>query len=256
MSAAKLLTYGNPKIEKGNGFGYSTAILHLAPSDVAGTGFNVCPHASPQCIALCLNTAGRGGIFRKGESTNAIQTARIRKTRAFFSDRKAFIASLVREIGAHVKRAERNGLKPAVRLNGTSDLAWESFAGEIFATFPNVVFYDYSKSARRMRAYLAGEFPSNYSLTFSRSETNEAETADILARGGNVAFVFSTKRGESLPPSVVRFPSGVNIGIPFAVIDGDVSDLRFTDPRGVVVGLRAKGRARKSEFRGGFVVNV
>jgi hypothetical protein len=128
-------------------------------------------------------------------------------------------------------------------LNGTSDLAVESLFAGILAEFPNVVFYDYTKSARRMNAYLDGAFPANYSLTFSRSETNGTETAAIMARGGNVAVPFTTKRGEAFPATW----NGVRI------IDGDVSDLRFTDPHGVVVGLRAKGKARKA-VPGGFVV--
>ena len=36
------------------------------------------------------------------------------------------------------------------------------------------------------------------------------------------------------------------------VIDGDLSDLRFLDSRGVIVGLKAKGSARKAQV-GGFI---
>lgn len=247
MTARALLTLGNPKTAKGEGYGYLTAILHLAPASLASweeQRINVCPNASPQCIALCLNTAGRGGIFRKGETTNAIQDARIRKTREFFADRSAFLARLAKEIAAHVRRARRNGLRPAVRLNGTSDLAWEGFALTLFEDFPDVVFYDYTKSARRMQAYLAGDFPRNYSLTFSRSEENAEEVIAVLEAGGNVAVAFDTKRGARLPESWAGIP----------VLDGDITDLRFTDTRGAIVGLRAKGRGRRAEYRGGFVV--
>lgn len=255
----KLLTTGNPKTVKGEGEGYLTAILHLAPFDLSG--HNVCPWASKGCAAACLNTAGRGGIFRNGETTNAIQEARKRRTRMFFGDRPAFLAQLAREMRAHVKRAERHGLKPAVRLNGTSDLRWEKLAPELFAEFSDVAFYDYTKGVPRMVDYLAGRFPVNYSLTFSRSESNHAQAIEVLEAGGNVAVVFDTKRGRDLP----------ELWKGFEVIDGDATDLRFLDPKpvrehidigaesvelvadGAVVGLRAKGRARND--LSGFVVH-
>lgn len=244
MKLRNLLTLGNPKTAKGEGFGFLTAILHLAPFTLGGFG-NICVFATRACVALCLNTAGRGGIIPKGKRTNVIQRARKRKTREFFKFRALFLATLAREIRNHVKRAAKHGLRAAVRLNGTSDLNWESLAPSLFSEFPDVIWYDYTKNPRRMRDYLAGGFPANYSLTFSRSETNETESLEILRAGGNVAVVFSTKRGASLPDSWNGFP----------VIDGDISDLRFTDPRAVVVGLRAKGKARK-DTTSGFVVQV
>ncbi len=244
----KLLTTGNPKTAKGEGYGVLTAILHLAPYTLAGKG-NVCPSASPGCAAACLNLEGRGGIFAKGSRTNMIQEARIRKTRMLFEDRAGFLQTLRKEIRAHERRATRNGLRAAVRLNGTSDLSFESLFPSLFAEFPGVTFYDYTKNARRMRAYLAGEFPANYSLTFSRSEVNQVETEAILSLGGNVAIPFATRKGESLPATWSGVP----------VIDGDVTDLRFTDPSGVIVGLRHKSRtnARRAEaIASGFVLPV
>lgn len=229
--ALKLLTTGNPKTEKGAALGYLTAILHLAPADLSGR--NLCPWASPACIAACLNTAGRGGIFKRGETSNAIQRARIARSQWFADDRPGFIAALLHEIAAHVRRAHRHGLRPCVRLNGTSDLPWERIAPEIFATFPDVVFYDYTKAPHRMREAL----PGNYSLTFSRSEVNGAEVLRLPA-DANVAVVFA----KALPETWSGRP----------VIDGDRTDLRFLDARGVVVGLRAKGRAKRDTS--GFVI--
>jgi hypothetical protein len=107
---------------------------------------------------------------------------------------------------------------------------------------PDLTFYDYTKNPRRMEAYLAGDMPENYKLTFSRSETNEDLADKFVRRGGNVAVVFTTPKGDTLPKTYLGRP----------VIDGDEHDLRFLDPSGVVVGLRAKGRARKQH--GGFVV--
>ena len=233
-----LLTIGNPKTEKGNGLGYLTAIMHLAPATLAGVG-NLCPWASPACIAACLNTAGRGGIIKKGETTNAIQQARIARSRMFANDRPAFLAKLRKEIQAHVRRAQRHGLKPAVRLNGTSDLPFERIAPEIFAEFPDVRFYDYTKSDKRMLRQRRADWPANYSLTFSRSETNEPASLAVLAAGHNVAVVFQ----KNLPEYWQGYP----------IVDGDKHDLRFLDPvGGFVVGLKAKGKARRDTS--GFVV--
>jgi hypothetical protein len=239
-----LLTTGNPKTAKGEGQGYLTAILHLAPASLSGR--NVCSHATAGCRAACLNTAGRGGIALDADGLNLIQVARIRRTRYFTRDRGAFMRQLVDEIHAHIRRAARHGLKPAVRLNGTSDLPWENIQTDCFpnvmAAFPQVTFYDYTKVPARIRRRALG-IP-NYSLTFSLAESNAENAQDALAAGFNVAAVFAVKRGQPLPAEFWGHP----------VIDGDLSDLRFTDPSGVIVGLRAKGRAIKD--RTGFVQQV
>lgn len=256
----------NAKTVKGQAQGYMTGILYLAPHTIAGIG-NLCPNASAGCMAGCLYKAGRG-VF------NAVQTARIRKAQAFKADRAAFMAALVKDIAALVRKARKAGMIPVVRLNGTSDLPWENISLQtewrdgddikvrtlpnIMAAFPDVQFYDYTKSARRMLAFCRGELPANYHLTFSRSERNDDDCAKVLEAGGNVAVVFDTKRGEALPRFFGAYP----------VIDGDTSDLRFADPsprnpmfrlvgrgdRGVIVGLRAKGPARKDCH--GFVVKA
>jgi hypothetical protein len=241
-----LLTTGNPKIAKGEGHGVLTAIMHLAPEKVSGR--NVCPHATAGCAAACLNTAGRGGIGLDADGLNTIQAARIRRTRYFHRDRAGFLTQLVEEVERHERAAKRHGMLPAVRLNGTSDLPWERFPVErngqtfphIMAAFPEVTFYDYTKWPARLRPLVAS-IP-NYSLTYSLAESNEAHAAEALAAGMNVAAVFAVKRGQPLPAThSLAHPCGVPVvGV---VIDGDATDLRFRDPSGVIVGLRAKGRA-------------
>jgi len=244
----KILTVENPKTLKGEAHGYLTAVLHLAPARVAGRG-NVCPWSTLGCRKFCLNEAGRGGIFKAGETTNTIQEARKRKTRAFFDDRPSFIADLIRDIDRFVAYAARHGLRPAVRLNGTSDLAWERLAPEIFNRFPGVTFYDYTKSEARVLEYVAGLLPSNYSLTFSRSElTGDATVRSMLAAGVNVAVPFDA------PGDDPRVAKHAFEAWGHSVINGDLSDLRFKDPRGVVVALKAKGPARKDDT--GFVVRM
>ena len=241
-----LLTTGNPKIDKGRKFGYHTAILHLAPHTVSGR--NVCAHATDGCAAACLNTAGRGGIGLDADGLNAIQAARIRRTRYLRTDRAAFVNMLAKEIKGHIRRAERAGLTPCVRLNGTSDLPWERFtfgdARNVFAAFPDVQFYDYTKYPVDLRDTSI----ENYHLTFSLAESNRANAIAAIRSGVNVAAVLRVPRNGTLPTTV-------SFGGSFRrVIDGDVSDLRFTDAAGSIVGLRAKGRAITDTS--GFVLDV
>lgn len=231
-----LLTTGNPKTDKGAARGYLTAIMHLAPADLSGR--NVCPWATKGCKAACLNTAGRGGIFRKGETTNAIQRARLARTDLFFADRAFFLRKLSAELEAHTRRAMRLGMKPAVRLNGTSDLPWESIAPELFRNFPTVQFYDYTKSKSRVGLSMTDGWPANYGLTLSFTEEDDVDRLHYrTGLGINVAVVF-----DKVPATF----GGIT------VVDGDHDDLRFLDQRGVIVGLKAKGRAKQDAT--GFVV--
>lgn len=224
----KLLSLSNPKTAKGAAAGWLTAILHLAPFNLSGR--NVCPFASEGCAMACLNTAGRGRFQN-------IQDARIRKTRWFFEDRAGFIEQLHKDIGALVRKCAREDKKPAVRLNGTSDIVWERTAPEIFERWPDVQFYDYTKHPERYT------LPGNYHLTYSRSEgTGPEMIPSQLAHGRNVAVVFDAP---------VQ-PGTYYMGAP--VINGDETDLRFLDAPGSIVGLYAKGDAKKDTS--GFVVSV
>jgi hypothetical protein len=231
----KLLTSGNAKIVKGEKFGYMTQGIHFAPSNLSG--YNVCAWASQGCAMACLNTSGRGKM-------KSIQNSRIKKTRSFFEDKQEFLCNLIKEIESACKRAEKKGLRPCFRLNLTSDLPWENIrcndGQNIFEKFPYVQWYDYTKGFKRMEKYLNGKMPRNYHLTFSRSESNDAQARLVLAMGGNVAVVFRNK----LPKQWEKRN----------VIDGDESDLRFKDPQGCVIGLVEKGDAKKDES--GFVVSL
>ena len=222
----KLLSIGNPKILKGMKQGFMTYILHLAPADVSG--YNTCPKATAGCKAACLNTAGRGGMFKKGETTNVIQKARIRKTKLFFENRDVFLAILEDDIRKAIKQSEKKGLVPVFRLNGTSDIAWEKYG--IIQKFPNVQFYDYTKVLGRKVSYL-----SNYHLTFSAADGNDDDVRRAIKEKYNIATVFGIKKSQPMPETYEGAP----------VFNGDDSDLRFLDPKGVVVGLYAKGKAKK-----------
>ena len=230
-----LLTVGNPKLLKGQKQGYLSSVLHFAPATLSGK--EVCPKRTAGCTAACLNTAGRGGIFKKGESTNVIQQARIRKTKAFFENREQFFKDLTREIDGTLNKAKKLGLTAVFRLNGTSDLAWEKYTiGDtglnIFQMFPEVQFYDYTKINNRKVSHI-----SNYHLTFSKADGNDMDTRIAMSNGMNVAVVF-----KDVPKTYLGRP----------VINGDETDLRFLDPKGVIVGLKAKGKAKKDTT--GFVV--
>lgn len=222
----KLLTLGNTKTVKGEKLGYQTYIMHLAPSTLSG--YNTCPMASAGCAASCLNTAGRGQF-------TATQTARIRKTIWFFENRESFMAQLVKDVEAAIRKATREGFIPTFRLNGTSDIRWENIPvggyANIMEMFPTVQFYDYTKLPNRRN------IPANYHLTFSRSESNDTHVITAMENGMNVAVVF-----DKMPDTFAGR----------TVIDGTETDLRFLDGSNVIVGLEAKGKAKRDTS--GFVI--
>jgi hypothetical protein len=217
------------KTSKGSKYGYLTGILYLAPANESG--WEVCPGRSEGCTHACLFTAGRGAF-------NNVKSARIRKTQLLFKNRAEFLKQLRNDVANLAKEAKAKDLKPCVRLNGTSDLGWEGLAKDIIAEFPEVQFYDYTKVITRMKRFCEGKFPANYHLTFSRSESNWTDCQEVLKAGGNVAAVFY----KQLPPQY----DGFN------VVDGDLSDLRFNDSKNVIVGLKAKGKAKNDDS--GFVI--
>lgn len=232
----KLLSTGNPKVLKGLKQGYNTYIMHLAPADLSG--YQTCPKATAGCKAACLNTAGRGGMFKKGESTNTIQQARIRKTKMFFENRQEFMTLLVKDIELAIKQSVKKDLIPVIRLNGTSDLSFEKYEvvrngvlyRNIFEAFSDIQFYDYTKILGRKVNDI-----KNYSLTFSAADGNDIDVMKAINQGYNIATVFGLKKTEPMPEYYNGLP----------VFNGDESDLRFLDPKGVIVGLYAKGKAKK-----------
>ena len=220
----------NAKTIKGQKLKVMTAILYLAPAK--SSGFNTCPMASKGCAASCLNTAGRGQM-------NSVQLGRINKTKWYFLERESFLIQLKKEIRSHINRCKIKGFTPAIRLNGTSDISWERH--NLFNEFKEVQFYDYSKIYKRAIKWADKKYPKNYHLTYSLNEDNKKEAMQVLKRGGNVSVVF---RNKKLPK---RFKG-------FKVINADYSDVRFKDPKNVIAGLYAKGKARYDQS--GFVQDV
>lgn len=229
----------NTKLNKSNKISnqYLSFGLSLAPHKMSG--YQVCASSTEGCRASCIVNSGHSIVFP------AINQARIAKTRALFQQPKAFKEMLFSELEKMESYAQKHQRKLAIRLNVFSDLMWEKTHPDIFIKFPNITFYDYTKHYQRMLKFCRGEFPKNYHLTFSRSETNDKECLQVLKNGGNVAVVFGLTKNEwnQSRPQVWKG---------FKIIDGDKSDLRFLESPGVVVGLYAKGLGRKD--KSGFVI--
>ena len=233
MLFQRFFSVDSPKAVKAQKYGWLNAINYMAPHRLAGVG-NLCPHASKGCIKLCLGEhSGNAALYP------AVLKSRIAKAQLLMRDRQAFL----KEMSAGIRRARATAkhqkLKLCVRLNGATDIAWERLAPHIFADNADLQFVDYTKSPKRALEHARGQLPANHHLTFSRSETNEADCLRVLEAGGNVAVVFA----GAFPTEYLGFP----------VIDGDRHDLRHLDGRGVVVALSPKGRKAKAD-KSGFVV--
>lgn len=255
----------NPKTVKGQKLGFMTAILYLIPWKFSGV--NLCAMAKiAGCIDTCLNTAGHGGIARAGNiiatdagdlPDNTVQRARFERTRLFNEDRGTFMRQLCDEITAFIAKAKRANLTPVVRLNGTSDIDWlripchgEATSPHIFDVFPEIQFYDYTKVAKRMRL----DLPRNYHLTLSYSEATTRYTDIVRAahqEGASLVVVVRNAAEKARYMRGTRRIEGQRKGA--RRIDGDAHDLRFLDPRGAIIFLKAKGRARSDAS--GFVVD-
>ena len=221
----------NSKLEKSNKVQdkYLNVNMYMHPSST-----KICPYQDiAKCKEPCLNTAGLGGVYK------SIQDARKRKTDLFLNDKDTFMEYIIEDITKFVNYCDKKGKLPAVRLNGTSDIQWETIkvnGKTIFELFPTVQFYDYTKIPTRKTKHIP-----NYHLTWSYSEANQKYADRFSDVEHNKAVVFNTK---TLP----SFFKGLK------VIDGDTHDMRFLDEDNVVVGLRAKGKAKTDTS--GFVIQA
>ena len=224
---------GNPKTDKNQSVeGLENIVvlhLNLAPADLSG--YNVCPMASQGCKSACLHTAGNP-VFQAQKDKG-----RINRARFYMQDRDKFMTQLTRELVNFVKWCDKNKKIGVVRLNTTSDISWENY--NLFEKFPMLQFYDYTKIQKRALKFARGEYPPNYHLTYSLNEDNYDKAMQVLEEGGNIAVVFR----KDLPDTFAGRK----------VVNGDLHDLRYLDPKNVVVGLKAKGKA-KTDYSG-FVMN-
>ena len=239
---SKLLSIGaDAKTIKGGKIGYITAIQYLSP--YMDSGVNLCAMAKvAKCYGPCLKSAGRMGMAFD---------ARLNRTKLYLTNPAKYFNTLVTEIKAFIKKAERKGLTPLVRLNGTSDIRYENigfvFDGvyfrNIFEYFPDLQFCDYTKIPNRFNSMNGiGEFPKNYDLTFSYSGADGFRKYNdrALKAGVRIAAVFD--RVENIPVTFHKRK----------VVSGDETDVRHLDPQNVIVALYAKGKARKDTS--GFVI--
>jgi hypothetical protein len=226
----------NPKVAKNGKVGVLTAPLHLAPARLSG--YETCAGRSDGCTKACLDKAGNPAY------ANNKRKARIARTIAYFEQRAQFMTAFAHEIARHIKRAAEQNMEPAIRPNATSDIPWEripvTYMGityrNIMECFPEVQFYDYTKILKRALACARSDtgWPSNYHLTFSLTESNDAAASEVLAVGGNVAVVFNVKKSKPLPATYTI------AGHTAPVINADEHDFRPIDGRGVIAGLRFK----------------
>jgi hypothetical protein len=233
----RIFSTDSAKAAKAEAYGYLNGIHYLAPHDLSGT--NLCPKASAGCLALCLGWhSGQAAMVTHGNAYNNVRQSRVDKARRFMSDRAGYMRDVVHAIELLIVKANKLDVELCIRMNGSSDIAWEGIRYNgltLFETFPDVIFVDYTKLATRFNRKL----PVNYHLTFSRSETNEKDCLALLARGVNVAVVADHVRPK-------RWHG-------YRTIDGDKHDLRMLDPRGCVVWLSPKGRKAKRD-KSGFVL--
>ena len=239
MTYQHILGISSAKTRKGEALGYLTGICYLAPAKLSLV-INACPWAG-NCRKICLNWAGMGAM-------NSVQKARRNKTVLYKENRGLFMENARRDIVALERKAKREGMTPCVRLNGTSDIRFHHIPSPstgklLMREFNHIQFYDYTKDVVKMREYLRGYLPENYHLTFSHDgSTNWEHCKEVLDMGGPVAVVFRSEL-----PTEWRG---------YKVIDGDLHDLRFLDPKkgAYIVGLKAKGKAKKDSS--GFVVDI
>jgi hypothetical protein len=213
--------------------------IYLSPARMSG--YEVCPMRTPECTALCLNESGRNRYLDM--KLNRINKSRIKKTQLFFENRDFFVTWVIKEIMRYQKQAKKRGYRFSVRLNNTSDISPELFRTidneNILNWFPDVQFYDYTKVFNRSR--LLKKYP-NYDLTFSYDGHNMDDCIEILDRGiGRVAMVF-----DNVPTEYKGFK----------VIDGDKYDMRYLDPKGVIVGLKYKLVRNELKDDNSFVVRT
>ena len=221
---------GNAKINKNE---VTTFNLSLAPYKQNAKGVNLCPKASKGCALACLFTAGRGKF------TN-VQQARINKTNYYLFDKQKFMDQLAKEINKIALKSTITNEKFALRLNTLSDVDFvyqlKKYADLDLLnddTYKNIIVYDYTAIIGKVKKYLG----TRYHLTLSRKEDNEQDVMEALEMGGNVAIVF-----KELPKTYKGY----------RVVDGDKTDLEMTKYKNVVLGLKAKGDAKKDTT--GFVI--
>lgn len=223
-SSAKMIK--NKKVS-----GQYTYITYLAPANTSG--YNVCSHSTPECRIGCLATSGHAGMEIMGGKSSKIIDSRIKKIKLFYEQPEFFMQWLIAEIQKFQRKAKKNNMGFSIRLNGTADIDWAKVlvnGKNIFEIFPNVQFYDYTKNPNKYH-----NKPNNYHLTFSYTGRNWKVCEALLEKGHNIAVVFNVKKESNLPKTFGGY----------TVVNGDETDYRIADKKGIVIGLKFKHIANK-----------
>jgi len=209
----------NTKLKKSSGGKYSVAGLSLMPS------LKFCPMSiKAGCFDLCLKSAGRGRF-------NNVVKARNNKSNFYNNDYDLFMILLKYELQLHIMNCKKNNVNPSARLNVLSDIPWEKT--DIFNTFKEIYFYDYTKRANRIEACNSIE---NYKLMFSYSGRDAYlnQVSKALDFSNPIAVVFR----KTFPKFFLGRP----------VFNGDLSDIDNSTKHGHVIALKAKGSLAKNSF--------
>lgn len=231
------------KHAKAETYNEHTYTIYLAPAN--SSGFEVCPGRTAECTRLCLNMSGRNKI---GSYTadNKIEKARIKKTQLLHENREFFVNWVIEEIKTAKAKAEALGFRFSVRLNNTSDISPEMFyvrkngvKMNLLQIFPDVQFYDYTKVASRVS--LVKKYP-NYDLTYSFSGVNLDTCLEMLKNNIRVAMVFAPKLPETY--------------LGYTVENGDLFDMRYLQPKNIIVGLKFKSVRNTIPTDSKFVIDI
>lgn len=194
-----------------------TYYLSLQPTHLNSKGENLCKFSTKECRSMCLQYAGR-------QSFSNVVKSRQNKTEYFVNDRKMFLIKLWNELVGINEKDE----KSAIRLNLLSDVNWQNEFESLGKSYDigklkNIQFYDYTKDPLKVISHKL----KNYHLTYSFSGGNWHYCERFLKeKKANIAMVF--KNGV---PSMYQG---------YKVVNGDLSDERFLDKKGVIVGLKYK----------------
>ena len=224
--------------------GQLTYGLYLAPHKVSG--YNTCSYSTPECRMGCLHASGLAAV-EEFAGLSMIKDCRIKKTKLFYEHPEFFMAWMIAEIKSKQATAKRKGFEFSARLNCTSDIDWQNVkvnGQSIFEIFPDITFYDYTKNPNKFISK-----PDNYHLTLSYTGRNWNACKAVLKQGVNVALVFNVKRETEIPATFKGYQ----------VINGDITDYRVDDAKGIIVGLKwkriANRQAEAKVLASCFVVN-
>lgn len=228
------------KVPGMRGRGWIIKGLAMAPADIGSR--EACQWRSAGCTAAC------NGLFSGGNTMPSTRRAMIQRKEWYFQDRKGFLKQLFKELQQFQTSADRQGLRPACRLNVSTDIVWERIAPEIFTRFPGIEFYDYSKAAVRHRP----ELPKNYTLSHSVSERSTyGDISAAIEAGRNIvaafnsAYVWGHINAKGYLPARLKIVDRTGRGPSFSIAckNGDRHDLRIAaaDGRGNCIALRGKG---------------